>query len=129
MRIPRTASVIGCLLAVGFALSLGRLRLIALADGWAELGVGSASSTGISDSGKESSRPAIAMGSNGLPCVAWTEATASDAEIYLRCWNGDSWVGLGGSASGGGISDNAGESSDPKLYSSLCFLCPSGFSS
>jgi hypothetical protein len=48
--------------------------------------------------------------------VAWQDESAGDAEIYVRRWNGSSWVEVGGSsASGGGISNNSGESQWPSL--------------
>ncbi len=55
--------------------------------------------------------PTIALKSDGNPCVAWD----SDQNIYLRCWDGQEWQELGDSASGGGISNDAGRSLFPTI--------------
>ena len=47
--------------------------------------------------------PQIVVKSNGLPCIVWT----SQRNVYLRCWDGQEWRGLEGSASEGGISDTS----------------------
>ncbi len=83
---------------------------------WEAVGSGSASGNGISHSGAGARAPVLAIAPNGTPCVAWHDADDGDAEIYVRCWNGEDWEEIGaGSASGGGISDNAGESRHPTL--------------
>lgn len=68
----------------------------------------------ISGTGGESILPVLAIGSDGHPVVAWTEFT-TNYEIYVKKWNGSSWLGLAGSATGGGISTSAGESRTPSL--------------
>ncbi len=51
-----------------------------------------------------------------MPYVAWVdESDDADTEIYARRWTGSSWKNLGGSASGGGISNNAAPSQDPSI--------------
>jgi hypothetical protein len=83
---------------------------------WVEMGSGSASGGGISNTGNYSENPSLAIGGDGIPVVAWPEDTTEDNEIYIRRWDGTSWVEMGsGSASGGGISNNDGPSSSPSL--------------
>jgi len=48
--------------------------------------------------------------------VAWHDASGEDDEIYVRAWNGSNWTEVGaGSASGGGISNNTGDSVRPSI--------------
>ena len=82
---------------------------------WVEMGTASASGGGISNSMK-SSRPSLAISPDGTPIIAWADSTSGNYEIYVRRWNGSSWVEMGsGSASGGGISESSGYSSEPSL--------------
>jgi hypothetical protein len=75
------------------------------------VGEGSASGGGISDNAGTSRSPSLAATPDGTPYLAWHDDSDGDAEIYLRRWNGEDWEEIGaGSASGGGISDNAGQS-------------------
>jgi hypothetical protein len=53
---------------------------------WAEVGGGSASGGGISNNSGESSRPSIAIASDGAPYVAWEDNSSGDSEIYVRQW-------------------------------------------
>ncbi|MCO5182172.1 MAG: PT domain-containing protein [Candidatus Promineofilum sp.] len=77
---------------------------------WSALG-GSASGGGISDNAGDSLWPAVAVGPDGRPWVAWHDLSGGDAEIFVRRWNGTAWTEVGGgSAAGGGISDNTGAS-------------------
>ena len=80
---------------------------------WGELG-GSATGGGLSGQAG-SAGPSLALDKDGNPCVAWVASDGADNEIYLRCWNGSSWTALEGSASGGGISNNNGNSTYPSL--------------
>ncbi len=81
---------------------------------WAELGAGSASGGGISNNGTLSRKPSVAVDALGRPYVAWSDQNAGVGEIYVKRWNGSYWEEVvAGSASGGGISNNAGESTDP----------------
>ncbi|MEY3231156.1 MAG: Bifunctional hemolysin/adenylate cyclase precursor, partial [Planctomycetota bacterium] len=83
---------------------------------WQELGVGSASSDGVSNSAIDVADLSLAAGPTGRLAVAWTQSfAAQDREIYLLEWNGTSWASLGGSVSGGGVSNNASESAQPSL--------------
>jgi len=84
---------------------------------WVELG-GSASGTGIIHTGSWSGAEAsLAIDSNGFIYVTARVQRGpylSD-EIYLKVWDGTEWVELGGSASGGGISNAGGWNSSPKV--------------
>ncbi len=81
---------------------------------WAEL-AGSASGGGVSKNAGESAEPSLAIDHDGKPVVAWQDNSGGNGEIYVRRWNGSAWVELAGSASGGGISKNAGDSKNPSL--------------
>jgi len=84
--------------------------------GWVEIGPGSASGGGISNSTGNSSNPSLAIGLDGAPIVAWADVSSGNVQIYVRRWNGSAWVEMGGgSASGGGISNDAGSSYSPSL--------------
>ena len=85
---------------------------------WVEIGSGSATDGGISNSGKNGAswEPSLAISPDGMPLVAWYGSSGSNPEIYIRRWDGTSWVEMGsGSASGGGISDSNGSSFEPSL--------------
>ena len=120
VRNYRVPGVAGLLLIV--VLVAGRGHTAAEPDGttanagWEEMGVGSASGGGISNNSGYSSFPSLAIDSYGAPVVAWHGDSGSDVEIYVRRWNGAAWVEMGSdSASGGGISNNSGDSSFPAL--------------
>lgn len=72
--------------------------------GWSELG-GSASGGGISNTPDSSRGTAIALDGLGRPVAAWKDMSSGRAQAYLKRWNGSAWVELGGSASGGGVSN------------------------
>jgi len=83
---------------------------------WTEIGAGSASGWGISNSSGYSMDPSLALDSSGNPVVAWDDNSSAEGEIYIKRWDGSAWVEIGaGSASGGGISDNVGDSWYPSL--------------
>lgn len=83
---------------------------------WEEVGGGSASGGGISNSSVNSTRPSLAVASDGTLYVVWREDAGGDKEIYVRRWNGSNWVEVGsGSASGGGISNNSSDSWEPAV--------------
>ena len=82
---------------------------------WQPVGPGSASGGGISANSGNSLTPAIAVGPGGAVYVAWSDTSSGDAEIYLRRWDGNAWGELGGSATGGGISNNGSPSVAPTL--------------
>ena len=78
---------------------------------WQVVGAGSASGGGISNNGGESNQPTVAVAQDGSVYVAWSDNSGGDEEIYVKRWNGGSWQAVGsGSASGGGISNNSGQS-------------------
>ena len=81
---------------------------------WQEIGQGSATSGGISNTPGASSQPALQIGPDNNPCVAWHEGN-SPSDIYVRCYTGSNWVPLQHSAQEGGISDNGGNSWRTKL--------------
>ncbi|MBN1582574.1 MAG: VWA domain-containing protein, partial [Anaerolineae bacterium] len=83
---------------------------------WQEVGAGSASGGGISDNVGSSADPSLVIAPDGTPYIAWRDGSGGDDEIYVRRRVGGSWQEVGaGSASGGGISDNAGNSVHPAM--------------
>jgi hypothetical protein len=83
---------------------------------WEEVGAGSATGGGISNNGGTSRNPSVAVTPDGTPYIAWHDSSDGDYEIYVRRWNGSSWEEVGaGSASGGGISNNSGNSYYPSM--------------
>ena len=79
------------------------------ASGWRQLS-GSAEHGGLSSTGTPSFAPAIAVGSDGQPIVAWIEETASGREIRALRYDATAgrWVALGSSlaiGATGAISD------------------------
>jgi hypothetical protein len=83
---------------------------------WEEVGAGSATGGGISNSSSNTETPSLAIAPDGTPYIAWSDARGGNMEIYVRRWSGSSWEEVGtGSASGGGISDDSGDSSLPSI--------------
>jgi hypothetical protein len=82
---------------------------------WEEVGTGSATGGGISDNSGSSGRPVMAVAPDGTVYVAWEDYSDGDSEIYVRRWRYDAWEQIGGSASGGGISNNSGSSEFPSV--------------
>lgn len=77
---------------------------------WVDYG-GSGTGTGMSGSGSSGSSPSAAIDTFGNPVIAWHEYNLSASpfgEIYLRRWDGSSWVEIGGSATAGGVSAAGG---------------------
>jgi hypothetical protein len=73
---------------------------------WVEMGAGSASGGGISNLPDYSVHPAITLGADGNPIIAWSDKSTGVYQVYVKRWNGAQWMELGaGSASGGGISN------------------------
>ncbi|MFO7663066.1 MAG: hypothetical protein R6X18_10795 [Chloroflexota bacterium] len=84
--------------------------------GWSELGANSASGGGISNTQGVSREPSLAIGPDNFPIVAWADSSSGNSEIYVRRWNGFSWVEMGEtSATYGGISNNHGDSRFPAV--------------
>lgn len=77
---------------------------------WQAFSPGAASGGGISTNSGNSFRPAIVLDAGGFPVIAWEDNTIGNYEIYVLRWNGSTWVPLGPSASGGGISNSAVDS-------------------
>jgi hypothetical protein len=83
---------------------------------WEEVGTSSATGGGISNNSGESSFPVVAIAPDNTPYITWFDNTGGNYEIYVRRWNGSSWEEVGtGSASGGGISNNADTSWFPAM--------------
>jgi hypothetical protein len=84
---------------------------------WEEVGLGSAAGGGISQQGGSTAAPDVVVASNGMPYISWLGNNGSwDFEIYVRRWNGNGWQEVGsGSAMGGGISNNDGDSYVPSM--------------
>lgn len=78
---------------------------------WEEVGPGSASAGGISNTSYISYSPSLKVMPNNMPCAAWEDSwtdgsISGNPSVYIRCWNGSSWSEVGaGSASGVGISN------------------------
>jgi hypothetical protein len=74
---------------------------------WVEMGVGSASGVGISNSTTGASiNPSLVFAPDGAAYVAWSESLSGSSQIYVRRFDGTSWVEAGaGSATGTGISN------------------------
>ena len=68
--------------------------------GWVEVGVGSATGGGISNSGASSRKPSLAIDPAGYPFLAWEDGD----RIYVKQFDGANWVEVSpGSASGDGL--------------------------
>ncbi len=81
---------------------------------WVEVGTGSASGNGISQSATNVTGLALATDGTKL-AVAWAQPFSGQTEIYLRENSGAGWTELSGSASSSGVSANAGTSNAPTL--------------
>ncbi len=83
---------------------------------WVEVGTGSAAGGGISNNSGSSEWPSLALDAGGVPYLSWFDNSSGDDEIYVRRYQGGAWQEVGdGSASGGGTSDNIGDSQHPAL--------------
>lgn len=86
---------------------------------WVEIGTGSASGGGISNSRTyEPNFPSLALDLSGNPTVAWQDYNSGENVIYIKHWNGSVWVGYSAGSSdytGGGISNNTGNPGEPSL--------------
>src|SRR3989304_5489177 len=109
----REGKVRTCIFLLLIYLSISAACAQDATDLWVEMREGSAVGEGISSGIGDSGWPAIAIGSDGYPIICWqTNCDYSPAEIYVKRWNGSAWVEIGkGSASGGGISNTARDSS------------------
>ena len=82
---------------------------------WEQVGASSATGGGISNNKGDSRFVDLHVAANGQAFAAWTDSSAGNSEVYLRQWDGNAWVGLAGSASGGGISNTKTRSGRPAL--------------
>jgi hypothetical protein len=90
---------------------------------WLEVGDGSASGGGISNTDGDSVSPRLSMDYNGVPTVIWNERTPiperNERKIHVRRFDGTSWVEVGeGSAAGDGISGEGVTSALPLVATS-----------
>lgn len=96
-------------LAYSDSQSPSEVRLLTYNEGvWADLG-GSSTSTGLSNTPAGSSySPSVALDSQEHPVVTWTDTTSGSTDIYMRRWNGATWVEENSSAHGRGITPTTG---------------------
>ncbi|MBI4575862.1 MAG: hypothetical protein HY722_06320 [Planctomycetes bacterium] len=59
--------------------------------------------------------PDLALDPRGLPVIAWQQEVAGSWRVYLRVWDGQRWIELGGSATGGGLSGTTGHALRPRV--------------
>ncbi|MEK7865597.1 MAG: hypothetical protein AAB434_02875 [Planctomycetota bacterium] len=81
---------------------------------WVEAGTGAASGGGISRNPGQSFAPDISVDTAGTPYLSWHDGTSGNFEVYGKRFDGvNLWKAFSGnSASGGGISNTAGESAN-----------------
>ncbi len=83
---------------------------------WAKLGAGSAAGGGISSNSGASTEPSVVVAGDGAPVVAWTDNSSAAPQIYVRRWDGASWLEVGlGSASAAGISAVTNAANRPQI--------------
>ena len=85
---------------------------------WVEIGSGSASGGGVSNNSGDSNVSQgifFALDNSDNPILTWEDTSSGNREIYLKQWNGSSWIELAGSSSGGGISNDSSTSRDPAI--------------
>jgi hypothetical protein len=81
---------------------------------WVALGSGAASGSGLSASASNVADLSLATDGANV-AVAWTQTVGSTNQIYLQQYSGGVWSSLGGSASGGGISNSTGQAGAASL--------------
>jgi hypothetical protein len=74
---------------------------------WQDL-AGSGTGGGVSASGGNAFRPAVAVDPSGMIWLAWADSSSGSDQIYVRMFDGAAWREVDGSASGGGISAATG---------------------
>ncbi len=82
---------------------------------WVEMGEGSASGGGISNTAEWTGIPSLAFDHNGLPVIAWCHQFSPFDGIHVRRWNGQSWEKWGGTAGSGSIVEDSEECSNISL--------------
>jgi len=99
--------------------SPGNLEIYTLrfdGEAWQEIGAGSASGRGISDTGARSYSPSLALGSGGQPVIAWQEMVGEVYQVYALEYAGGVWAEVeAGSASGAGIAGTSMSSKTPSV--------------
>ena len=76
---------------------------------WSELGANSATNAGVSQHAGlgATGGPDVAVNpANGHVYVAWPWGDGANDEIYVKRWDGTAWAEVGGSATGGGVSNS-----------------------
>ncbi len=81
---------------------------------WVPLGLGSASGNGVSASTTSVADLALTSDGNDV-AVAWSQNRGGRTQIYLRQYDGATWSGLGGSATGDGLSGTSGNAAAASL--------------
>jgi hypothetical protein len=83
---------------------------------WIGMG-GSDTGTGLSGPITGLNLVSLAIDSQDRPVVAWmAQSAGGDRDVYLRRWDGSTWVALGGSDVGDGISNNSTTAGSQGLY-------------
>lgn len=78
---------------------------------WNDIGCSFASGDGVNSTSGDAIRASLTIDGSNNPIVAWRNDVSGNWEVYIRKWNGSSWVDIcPGSASEGGISRNSGDS-------------------
>jgi len=76
-------------------------------DAWVGLGKATASGEGLSASPGTASTPTLLLDAGRHPMLAWVDTASGESEIYVRRYDGSSWVDVGlGSSTGGGVSQS-----------------------
>ena len=83
-------------------------------EAWESL-AGSSEGRGISGTPALSGPPNMVLDGEGRPVLAWTEEVSGRPQIWLRRWDGASWIELGGSATGGGVSASPISAAIPRV--------------
>lgn len=73
---------------------------------------GSASGGGVTNRSVTTACARVALDPRGTPYVAWGDRSSGTNEVYLRRWDGQGWVGVGGSDADGGLSLGSGSGLD-----------------
>ncbi len=82
---------------------------------WSPLVAGATSGQGISGSASAVTDLAVATDGGTKVAFAWSQSVGGTRQIYLRQYDGGTLAALGGSASGGGLSNTSGNSVSPTL--------------
>ncbi|MCC7081093.1 MAG: right-handed parallel beta-helix repeat-containing protein [Burkholderiales bacterium] len=85
-----------------------------LVGAWSAYGAGGASGGGATSAPVDVEEYA-ATTDGAEVAIAFSRLTGSDYEVYLTRSNGGAWAGIGGSTTGSGLSDNAGDSRHPTV--------------